>query len=215
MNHPNVSKRCPSCGGSRYETKRTDRFGALALDRVCSACRTVYTPPTPAWKSLGLTVLGTLFLVGGPFAALHLRPLPFAVETKIYAFLGLMAAVPMVGIVALIHGLRLLIQGDARPIWVRNASGQRISELNFDIAAKRVVLKDIGKSARDRATFRLTHDELIRVSGTLADGTALSGQFVYQVSGVYRACFVINPDGHVDFAQRAPYPVQPKSCKVS
>lgn len=49
--HP-VSLVCPKCGANDYKAVRPSAMVAFTDDRVCNACSTRYTPPTPFWARL-------------------------------------------------------------------------------------------------------------------------------------------------------------------
>ena len=42
-----ISATCPQCGGTEYTCRKPERLVAFVSDRVCRACNTRYTPPTP------------------------------------------------------------------------------------------------------------------------------------------------------------------------
>jgi hypothetical protein len=67
-----VSRACPSCGGLGFRRMRPDRWVAFTQDRVCKACGTRYTPPTPIWAGIVLLLAGLVLLsigvVGGVFS---------------------------------------------------------------------------------------------------------------------------------------------------
>lgn len=66
-----VSAVCPKCGGTEYETRRPQAMIAFTSDRVCRACDTRYTPPTPVWASVLFILGGTLlFAIGSVIAFL-------------------------------------------------------------------------------------------------------------------------------------------------
>jgi hypothetical protein len=72
MNEYPISATCPQGGGTEYTRRKPKRLVAFVSDRVCRACNTRYTPPTPVWA-------GVLFLPGGltlPFLGLVLTNLP-------------------------------------------------------------------------------------------------------------------------------------------
>lgn len=50
--------RCPTCGNRAFEAVRPAQFVAFRSDRLCTACDTRYSPPTPAWAALLFIVLG-------------------------------------------------------------------------------------------------------------------------------------------------------------
>jgi uncharacterized protein (DUF983 family) len=59
-----VSRRCPRCESDEFKRVKA-RSLAFTDDRVCKACGTRYTPPTPAWGRALFAVVGLGFLVGG------------------------------------------------------------------------------------------------------------------------------------------------------
>jgi hypothetical protein len=58
-----VSPACPSCGAGGYKGIEPETPIAFMRDRVCKACGTRYTPPTPFWAGYLFILLG-LFLLG-------------------------------------------------------------------------------------------------------------------------------------------------------
>ena len=89
-----VSKTCPGCGSAKYTRERPQGWIAFAWDRVCTDCGLRYSPPTPLWAAVvfilvgvGLTGFGALGLMAGDICV---------------ALLGIL------GIMALIHGIRSL-----------------------------------------------------------------------------------------------------------
>ncbi|HEY7314405.1 MAG TPA: hypothetical protein VH643_33970 [Gemmataceae bacterium] len=76
-----ISRVCPQCGGKEYSLRKPKTFVAFTADRVCKACLTRYSPPTPPWGGvmflLAAPVLGLLgfvliALLVGPFTLLGL-----------------------------------------------------------------------------------------------------------------------------------------------
>jgi hypothetical protein len=55
-----VSIHWPSCQANEYKTVKPETKVAFLPDRVCSACGTRYTPPTPMWAAILFIVLGLL-----------------------------------------------------------------------------------------------------------------------------------------------------------
>ncbi len=53
-----ISSVCPDCGGGEYKKWQSEEFVAFTLDRVCKACGTRYTPPTPAWAAVLFILIG-------------------------------------------------------------------------------------------------------------------------------------------------------------
>jgi hypothetical protein len=103
MNEYPISAICPQCGGTKYTRRKPNRLVAFVNDRVCRACNTRYTPPTPVWA-------GVLFLLAGltlPFLGLVLTSLlvhPFSIAGLICE--GVIAAL---GVAAFVGGIRELI----------------------------------------------------------------------------------------------------------
>jgi uncharacterized protein (DUF983 family) len=61
-----VSAACPKCGNSRdFELRKPEKFIAFAPDRVCKACATRYTPPTPGWAGPVWIMLGLFAVAAG------------------------------------------------------------------------------------------------------------------------------------------------------
>jgi hypothetical protein len=102
MNEYPISAACPQCGGTEYARRKPNRQVAFVSDRVCRACSTRYTPPTPVWAA-------ALFLLAGltlPFLGLMLTSLlvhPLSISGLICE--GVIAAL---GVVAFIGGIREL-----------------------------------------------------------------------------------------------------------
>src|SRR5437773_1751973 len=53
-----LSQICPNCGSSDYKTVKPAAMVAFSWDRVCRACSTRYTPPTPVWARMVFGVIG-------------------------------------------------------------------------------------------------------------------------------------------------------------
>jgi hypothetical protein len=62
-----LGKVCPTCRSPEYTTTMATRWIAFQHDRVCKACRTRYTPPTPAWAAILFILIGSVFIVGMVF----------------------------------------------------------------------------------------------------------------------------------------------------
>jgi hypothetical protein len=97
-----ISKVCPQCGSREYTTQRPDRFFTLDLDRVCKACETRYTPPTSIAAGVGLLLVGILGVFGAVYTVGDLLKgnMPEAIGG---------AVVGLLGVLALIHGIRVMI----------------------------------------------------------------------------------------------------------
>jgi len=99
-----VSRVCPACGDSGFKRVAPERWVAYGSDRVCRACGTRYTPPTPLWAGVVFVIVGLVLLgfglVGGVFSLLAVDVLALGYE----GFLGLL------GVLALAQGIRSLIR---------------------------------------------------------------------------------------------------------
>ena len=101
-----ISATCPQCGGTEYTCRKPERLVAFVSDRVCRACNTRYTPPTPVWA-------GVLFLLAGltlPFLGLVLTSLlvhPFSIAGLVCE--GVIAAL---GVAAFVGGIRELVNSE-------------------------------------------------------------------------------------------------------
>jgi hypothetical protein len=97
-----VSVACPQCGGTEYARRKPQRLVAFVSDRVCKACNTRYTPPTPVWAA-------ALFLLAGitlPFLGLVLTSL--LVHPLSVAGLVCEGLIGLLGVLAFLGGLREL-----------------------------------------------------------------------------------------------------------
>jgi hypothetical protein len=104
-----ISATCPQCGGTEYTRRKPRRLVAFVSDRVCRACNTRYTPPTPVWA-------GIVFLLAGltlPFLGFVLTGLlvhPFSLAGLVCE--GVFAAL---GVATFVGGIRELVNsGGAR-----------------------------------------------------------------------------------------------------
>jgi hypothetical protein len=100
-----VSETCPNCGHREYKQRKPEQLVAFRWDRVCKACGTRYTPPTPLWAAL-VFILAGLGLAGFAFISLLLHvasgsalALP---AMSCEALLGVM------GVLAIVYGIRSL-----------------------------------------------------------------------------------------------------------
>jgi hypothetical protein len=106
MNEYPISTACPQCRGTQYARRKPDRWVAFVSDRVCRACGTRYTPPTPVWAAV-------LFLLSGltlPFLGLVLTTL----LVHPFSFAGLICegAIAALGVVVFIGGIRELVNSE-------------------------------------------------------------------------------------------------------
>jgi hypothetical protein len=103
-----ISERCPQCGGREHEKRKPDAVVAFAADRVCKACQTRYTPPTPAWAAVVLLLVGLLFASVGILAFVALFVLPDGgFWSGVRTYIVVAFTLPL-GIAAVVHGVRSL-----------------------------------------------------------------------------------------------------------
>jgi len=99
-----VAKVCPSCRGTSWKRARAKTGVAFASDRICRACGTRYTPPTPSWARLVFALAGLLLALVGLFLIWVGR------EGKGEGMvLGLLPAI--MGISAIVHSVRTFYRG--------------------------------------------------------------------------------------------------------
>jgi hypothetical protein len=61
-----VSHGCPRCGSVEHKKVKPATMVAFAQDRICLACGSRYTPPTPTWARGAFALIGIGFLgLGG------------------------------------------------------------------------------------------------------------------------------------------------------
>jgi hypothetical protein len=102
-----ISKVCPQCGATEYTTKPPRQFIAFAKDRVCKACETRYTPPTPVWAAIVFILAGIPLLALGVFTLVvpAIRGNPAGMPSMMFGgFLGAL------GVFAIGQGIRPLKQ---------------------------------------------------------------------------------------------------------
>ena len=119
-----ISATCPQCGGTEYTCRKPERLVAFVSDRVCRACNTRYTPPTPVWAAVLFIVIGAIillvdiaavwvgFVMGGDFW--------LALRTYVFLLLTLST-----GVGCVVYGLRRLRRQDDTP---STADGSRTTE---------------------------------------------------------------------------------------
>jgi hypothetical protein len=106
MNEYPISATCPQCGGTEYARRKPSRLVAFVSDRVCRACNTRYTPPTPPWAVFVFLVSGLALPVLGAFLTILLVPL-FSLAGLVCE--GLFVAL---GIAAFVGGIRQLVNSE-------------------------------------------------------------------------------------------------------
>jgi hypothetical protein len=101
-----INATCPQCGGTEYTRRKPNRLVAFVSDRVCRACNTRYTPPTPVWAGILLLLAGLTL----PFLGLVLTSLlvhPFSIAGLVWE--GVIAAL---GLAAFVGGIRELVNSE-------------------------------------------------------------------------------------------------------
>jgi len=103
-----IARICPQCGGTSYDTKAPGGFmPAFTMDRICKACGTRYTPPTPAWAAIVFIVIGAVLAVGAGIAVLVSMRSPSGMPPACEIVLG------VIGIACVIYGITSFAQ---RPV---------------------------------------------------------------------------------------------------
>jgi len=100
-----VSNVCPKCGNAAFKKRKPDKWIAFTADRVCTACQTRYTPPTPSWAGVVFMLVG-LVLAGVGFLGVIIGLLRGAAGVPAMLCEG---SVGVIGVLAIVHGLRSLM----------------------------------------------------------------------------------------------------------
>lgn len=102
-----VGTACPKCAAGEYRVVKPEAFVAFRWDRVCKACGTRYTPPTPMWAGGAFILLGlVLAVIGGVSVVFRLRdPNPIGIPAM--ACEGFLC---VLGLLAIGHGIRSLMK---------------------------------------------------------------------------------------------------------
>lgn len=102
MNKYPIAKVCPSCGETSFKRAPVKTGVCFAPDRICKACGTRYTPPTPPWA-------GTVFVLAGLLlASVGLYLIFFGNGKGFDTIFGLLPA--LMGIAAIVHGVRTFLK---------------------------------------------------------------------------------------------------------
>ena len=103
---PPVSEVCPSCGGVEYRKVRPHGTVAFVFDRICLACGTRYSPPTPGWAAGFFISAGSILVAVAVFSTfgrvMRGDPVPLPI-------CEIAMAIP--GTLAIAHGIRVLWRG--------------------------------------------------------------------------------------------------------
>lgn len=112
-----ICRACPSCGSPDYNKEQPEGTVAFVKDRVCKACLTRYTPPTPVWAAIVFIVVGSILALG---AGLNLLALLVDLLTEPRAmgapiFLLFSAVFAFAGVASVIFGMRSFWQKVQEP----------------------------------------------------------------------------------------------------
>ncbi len=99
-----ISRQCPACGGVNYRRRRPNRWIAFTADRVCNACGTRYSPPTPRWAGIVFILAGSPLVGLGLFGFVQLF-VNGLIGLPGFLFEGLLG---LLGLLAVVHGVRSL-----------------------------------------------------------------------------------------------------------
>ena len=104
---------CPNCGGTQYKRRKPYTRVAFVRDRVCTACGTRYTPPTPKWAALAFILAGAFLPLAcgaGTLLGLAIHPVAFLGHNApaLFVVIGIEVILACVGTSAITHGVRRL-----------------------------------------------------------------------------------------------------------
>jgi hypothetical protein len=100
-----ISMLCPKCGKGEHKKRKSEKWIAFSADRVCTACGTRYTPPTPAWA-------GVVFVFAGlPLVGIGLTGVVIGIARGPVGLPGMACEgfLGVLGVLSIIHGLRSLL----------------------------------------------------------------------------------------------------------
>jgi hypothetical protein len=88
-------------------------------------------------------------------------------------------------------------------IVVENRSGVSVESLSVTVGGKSIAFGSIPPGGTAEAAFLIRGDDHFAVTGKLADGSTLGGDFGYVTGGMYgeTARFGIEPGGKIQFSQ--------------
>lgn len=102
-----ISPVCPGCGNAAHQTIRSEDFVAFANDRICTACNTRYTPPTPTWAAIVFILVG---IVLGGFGGLSLVVRLMSANPAGLPAMACEGFLGFLGILAFAQGIRALMK---------------------------------------------------------------------------------------------------------
>jgi len=115
-----------------------------------------------------------------------------------------MGTLALMGLILVAGGITAALRAARNRLVVENRSGQPIVRLEVSMRSVPVAtFRNIPDSGEGSATFRVVGDNSFDLSGALADGTRLGGNFGYVTTGDYgeRCRFIIRRGGQIDFTQ--------------
>ena len=110
----------------------------------------------------------------------------------------------LVGLGLLAVGMITGLQVARNRLVVENRSGETIVRLEISMRSVPVAtFRNLPDGKEGSASFRVVGDNSFELSGELADGTRLGGNFGYLTTGSYGAYprFIIRKNGQIDFIQ--------------
>jgi hypothetical protein len=103
-----MSKVCPSCGGTAYTTVYPERMIAFQKDRICEACGTRYSLPTPRWAGVVFVLLGLLSLnIVFAIVMAQFEGNGWLAFRKMW---GVVVPLVVIGLFMIVHGIRVWIR---------------------------------------------------------------------------------------------------------
>jgi hypothetical protein len=133
------------------------------------------------------------FLAAGRITAdlIHMR----------FSVMGMLA---LAGLILVAGGITSGLRAARNRLVVENRSGQPIVRLEVSMRSVPVAtFHNLSDGAEGSATFRVVGDNSLDLSGALADGTRVRGNFGYFTTGGYgeRPRFIVRRGGQIDFTQ--------------
>ena len=116
---------------------------------------------------------------------------------------SLMFVLAAVGLV--LGGITCVARKVENRLFVENRAGRPIAWIRIATRASTVSFENISDGELVTPRFHIAGDDSFTVTGKLADGTDLGGNYGYVTNGMFgeRARFVIERDGKIDFWQGA------------
>jgi hypothetical protein len=119
----------------------------------------------------------------------------------LFSVMGMLA---LAGLILAVGGVATGLCAARNRLVVENRSGQPIVRLEVSMRSVPVAtFSDLPDAGVGSATFRVVGDNSFDLSGTLADGTQVGGNFGYFTTGSYgeHPRFIIRRRGQIEFTQ--------------